>query len=238
VPPGRTYGALIWRFGEQVRASPEWREGTGWRRDNLRKAAFAPATVIDVGVGHGTPHLYEAFPEAHHILLEPLAEFEPELRRLVDEHGGEYLLTAIGEEQGTAAINVDRVLEHSTFHELPDPEGIVDRREVPVTTLDALFAERRWETPLGLKVDTEGFEHRVIGGATRVLAETQFVVVEVSVVRSFPGGYTFAEFIALMDERGFELLDVLDGQKAAIGHGVAYIDALFRRRRTVPRDGP
>jgi hypothetical protein len=41
--------------------------------------------------------------------------------------------------------------------------------------------------------------------------------------------HTFAEFISLMDSRGFALFDILDGGKTAMNQGVNFIDALFVR---------
>src|SRR5690349_20367910 len=66
--------------------------GDGWRAEPFRRHGYAPATVIDVGVAAGTPVLYEAFPDAYHVLVEPLAEFEPALQALVARNGGEYVL--------------------------------------------------------------------------------------------------------------------------------------------------
>jgi hypothetical protein len=58
---------------------------------------------------------------------------------------------------------------------------------------------------------------------------TQFVIAEVIVSNLFQQSYTFAGFIALMDSRGFVLMDVLDGIKPAMNQGVIFIDALFAR---------
>ena len=38
-----------------------------------------PNTVIDVDVAYGTQALYELFPNARHILIEPIEEFVPHL---------------------------------------------------------------------------------------------------------------------------------------------------------------
>src|SRR4051812_47949555 len=49
---------------------------------HFRKCGAQPATVIDVGVGIGTFALYEAFPEATHVLVEPLSEFKDDIARI------------------------------------------------------------------------------------------------------------------------------------------------------------
>ena len=78
--------------------------------DNLRKPGLSPATLIDAGVAGGTLVLYDAFPQAYLVLIEPLTEFESDLGRLVRERAGEYLATALGAREGSVTIEVDRNL--------------------------------------------------------------------------------------------------------------------------------
>jgi FkbM family methyltransferase len=226
------FAFMIWREGRRA-DSEEWRRETGWRAENLRKPGLAPATVVDVGVARGTPNLYDAFPDAYLVLVEPLREFEADLQRICKRRGGEYVLAAAGAEPGRAELYVDeRMLYASSLlvdeRRPPEEQEALERREVTVTTLDALRAEHGWKGPFGLKVDAEGYEHRVIEGAVALLCETQFVIAEVSVARPLTGGVSFAEFIALMDRHGFALHDLLDGMKR--GHGaVDFVDVFFRR---------
>ena len=51
--------------------------------EHLKRAAFHPRTVVDVGVAWGTPGLYDAFPEAYYWLFEPVADFEPALEAIL-----------------------------------------------------------------------------------------------------------------------------------------------------------
>jgi FkbM family methyltransferase len=227
------FAFLIWRVGRRA-DNQEYRRETGWRPENLRKPGLAPATVIDVGVARGTPSLYDAFPGAHLVLIEPLREFEGDLERISRRRGGEYVLTAVGAAPGRAELFVNsQMLYESSFlvneWRPPEEHEALERREVEVTTLDALRAERGWQGPFGLKIDAEGYEHQVIEGATALLADAQFVIAEVSVTRPFAGGASFAGFIALMDRHGFAVHDLLDGSKRGIG-GVEFVDVMFRRK--------
>jgi FkbM family methyltransferase len=226
------FAFMIWRKGRRA-DSDEWRQETGWRAENLRKPGLAPATVIDVGVARGTPNLYTAFADAHLVLVEPLREFEEDLRRICKRRGGEYVLAAVGGEAGRAELYVDpRMLYASSLlvdeRRPPAEQAALERREVEVTTLDALRAERGWKGPFGLKIDAEGYEHRVIEGATALLRETEFVIAEVSVARPLTGAISFADFIALMAAHGFGVHDVLDGMKRGNG-AVDFVDVFFRR---------
>jgi FkbM family methyltransferase len=227
------FAFMIWRVGRRA-DNEEYRRETGWRPENLRKPEFSPATVIDVGVARGTPNLYDAFPDAHLVLIEPLREFEQDLQRIARRRGGEYVLGAVGAARGRAEIHVNPAMLYESsllVNEWRPTEGheALERREVEVTTLDSLRSERGWQGPFGLKIDAEGYEHRVIEGAAELLAETQFVIAEVSITRPFTGGASFAGFISLMDRHGFAVYDLLDGLKRGHG-GVEFVDAMFRRR--------
>lgn len=221
-------GVLAWHFSDDNKELEQIRRSdSGWTPENLRKN-FSPATVIDVGAGIGTPKLYAAFPDAHQVMIEPLEEFAPRLQRRVEEEGAEYVPVAAGDEEGTATLHVETSsLWESSILEAPwgDPSSRQERT-IEVTTLDRLLAERQWPEPFGLKIDTEGFEDRVVRGAREVLARTQFVISEVSVWRPFKDSYTFAGFMSLMAEAGFSPCDVLDGLKTENGFTV-FVDMVF-----------
>ena len=65
--------------------------GGGWTLGDVKKARFSPRTVVDVGADRGTPQLYDAFPEAYHFLVEPLTEYESNLRKALEPYQGEYI---------------------------------------------------------------------------------------------------------------------------------------------------
>jgi FkbM family methyltransferase len=207
----------------------------GWSPENLRKAGFSPQTIVDVGVGvDGTPQLYEAFPEALLVLIEPLREHEPTLKAILKEYEGEHFLTAVGAKEEDLSINVEpnksgrsSFYTRTDFTSTGDP---VETREIPVTTLDALMREHNFRPPFGLKIDTEGFEYQVIEGAPNFLLQTQFVIAEVSVAKRFTGGYSFAEFIQIMNKNGFSLCDILHAQKPrGPASELRFVDAMFKR---------
>jgi FkbM family methyltransferase len=231
-PEAAEPGVMLWRHGRRLGAVS--RRESGWVPECLRKEGFEPATVIDVGAGKGTPPLYSAFPEAYHVLIEPLEECRSSLAEHLTKVDGEHIAVAVGEREETAEIHVDpddywnsSILERAS--QPPDERAKLRTRSIPVRTLDGLLAEREWAAPFGLKLDIEGYEARVIEGAERVLSMTQFVIAELWLIKMYQQSHTFAEFISLMDSRGFALFDILDGGKTAMNQGVNFIDALFVR---------
>jgi FkbM family methyltransferase len=204
----------------------------GWTLGGVKRARFSPRTVVDVGAGRGTPQLYEAFPEAYHFLVEPLTEYESDLRKVLEPYRGEYIFAAAGATNTRAFINVESRPMMSSFlprTNLTSTGKQVEKREVAVKTLDTLMEEYGFEPPFGLKIDTEGFEDQVIRGATNFLLRTEFVIAEVSLAERFVDSYTLAEFAELMDENDFFLWDVLGVS------GLRFLDVAFvRRSKTEP----
>ena len=187
------------------------RQSSEWRFPGL---AVAPRTVVDVGCADGTLDLYGAFPEADLLLIDPVREYEPALRRLLAQRRGVYAPVAAGATPGELAMHVvpQRPELSSLLDRLPDPRFVAEvseQRTVPVRTVDGLVAEHGLKGPYGLKIDVEGYELEVVRGATETLRESMFVVAETSLLPRFEGGYRFLDLALELDRYGFEPATIL-----------------------------
>lgn len=191
---------------------------------------FAPRTVFDVGVDNGTAFLYRSFPDAHFVLIDPVAECEERIARWKDRIDHEFHCCAAGAAEGEATLHlparperlaISRASLNRFSAAYAETFSDVEARTVPVRPLDS-FAEHR-KGPFGLKIDTEGYELDVIRGATRLLRQTEFVIAEVSLRERFQDGYRFSELIAELGRQGFEPLDFLRPPRP----GAADCDVLF-----------
>jgi FkbM family methyltransferase len=88
---------------------------------HILKIGYAPKTVIDVGVAQGTYDLYESFPNATHILIEPLVEFKDYLKKISDNYKAIVVNAAASDIAGEVSINVHRALDGSSL--LNEAEG-------------------------------------------------------------------------------------------------------------------
>jgi FkbM family methyltransferase len=198
--------------------------------ENLRKPGLSPATLIDAGVAGGTRALYDAFPHAYLVLIEPVREFAEGIAKLLEGRDGEHIQAALGAGLGNAMLHFDPEVPavSSMLLRTHGAPRSTEERPVPITTLDELWRRREWGPPFGLKLDVEGYEHEAIAGATELLSETQFVIAEVAVLERYEQGHTFAQFVSQMDSHGFALCDILDGARQA-NRELGYVDAMFRR---------
>jgi FkbM family methyltransferase len=208
-----------------------------WEPGYIQRLGFQPATLIDVGVAGGTPELYAAFPNAYLLLIEPLQEFSTEIASILATRAGVHFPVACGGEPGEREIRIEpRNALRSSFytrHPLEKSGDAPILRRAPVDTLDRLIASVSCPRPFGLKIDAEGAELDILRGAASTLADTEFVIAEVSVLSRFDGSYRFASFIAELDSLGFEVCDIL-GIGRADSSRVTFFDLVFERKRTLP----
>lgn len=223
---------LLARAGLDVR-----RTSVGPRRtlsEVLRRAialGLDVRTVVDIGVAGGTPDLYEPFPHAQLLLIEPLAEWEPTLRSLVGERG-RYVVAAAGPERGEREMRVHRVPQMSSLRGEHD-SGPTVPRTVQVVTLDE--AADGMPGPYLVKVDVEGGELDALGGAACTLARTELVIAEASLFEFIPGQPLVHELMGFLADRNFVLYDLYDVHTRPLDQALARIDLVFARRDGVLR---
>lgn len=208
--------------------------------ERLNRMGFKPATVLDVGVGTGTPWLYSGFPTARFELFEPVDDFVPNLRRICEQLNARYHVCALGAVAGEADIEVNPdVPTGSTLAgRVPglsliknsQAEQKSQRRRVKVRRLDEFGP---FPGPILLKLDVEGYESEVLKGAEITLAQTEVVISEVGVTQRHMNEMSFGRFMAFMETLGFSLVDFPELTALGRDRPLAYVDAAF-----VKTDGP
>jgi FkbM family methyltransferase len=202
----------------------------------ISRLGFKPQTVIDVGVAYQTSELYEAFRDANILLIEPLVEFEPFLRKICASYNAQYILAAAGETPGAAVLNVRPDKIASSL--LSEVEGSAVRsspRTVPVITIDEVCLERNLRGPFLIKVDVQGAEIRVLAGAKRILQETEAVILEVSLFGFWVGGPQFYDVIAYLKESGFVAYDFCGFLYRPFDNALCQVDMIFARENGLLR---
>jgi FkbM family methyltransferase len=179
--------------------------------------------------------LYAVFPEAHHILIEPLEEFRSSLEQLSARlPRAEYIFAAAGSASGETVIHVHADKVGSSLYKEEEGE-VVDGtpRQVPSVTLDEMGLKRKLREPFLIKLDVQGAELDVLRGAAKVLEGTQMVILEASLFRFFKGGPLLHDCVAFMKEQGFVVYDFFDPLYRPLDGALAQVDLAF-----VPEGSP
>lgn len=179
---------------------------------NAKHLGFEPQTVIDVGAGLGTFEIYEAFPKSRYLLIEPIAENEPYLKKICQHlEKADYIIAAASKAAGLVPlqVNLSNLIHSSISEEGEASSENFELRTIPAVTLDEVCRTRQLEGPYLIKVDVDGRELDVLAGASQILQNTEFVIVEVAL-------YVSARFdkmcavINFMKEQGFVTYDIVD----------------------------
>jgi FkbM family methyltransferase len=213
---------------KQHKAIP--RASMGGAMSQLVSLGFKPLTVVDVGVASETTDLYQQFKDASILLIEPLVEFEPFLRKICNTYSAQYVLAAAGECPGTAVLNVHSdMVGSSCLQEVEGPAVDGSPRVVPVVTIDQLCLERKLRPPYLIKVDVQGAELQVLAGADRTMRETEVVILEVTLFGTFIGGPQFYDVAWKMKQLGFVVYDLFGFLYRPFDDALSQLDVVFVR---------
>ncbi len=196
---------------------------------HLKGLGLEAQTIIDVGVGYGTPELYDAFPGASFVLVEPLREFEPSIRAITTRYAAHHINAAAGSVNGSTDITVypGDLQASSRFSAVGE-----DRAEVRTVQMVRLDTVVKPVGPTVLKIDVQGSELDVLKGCEGILQVVVLVLVEVGVTVAGQGAPAMTEVIQLMSDRGFVPYDFYSPVWRPRDLSLAHIDVAFLPRNS------
>lgn len=224
---------LINRFGYDIRPItqeiPKIRTTIEESYSLIRGFGFQPKTVIDVGVASGTMELYSAFPDSYFLLVEPLAEFEPDLKSILKQYKGSYVLAAAGSSSRQVTFNVHKnhLDGSSLYKESMGTEADGYEITVPIIRLDDIIKDKQLNGPYLIKVDVQGAELDVLEGTQQALLESEVVVLEVSLFKFMKGAPQFFDVVSYMNNSGFVAYDIILGWNRPLDNALGQVDIVF-----------
>jgi len=197
--------------------------------------------VLDIGanVGQFAQELLENGYAGRIVSVEPLPDAHA---RLVDAaarhpHWSVFDPVALGGEEGSVTMQVagnsvsSSVLpmleRHIQAAPASRPTATVAVRQ---TTLDAAFSAAVAAASTLIKIDTQGYERQVLEGGARCLDKARLVLLELSTVPLYEGQWLWADGMAYLKERGFELWFLHPDFADPVTGRVLQYNGLFARR--------
>lgn len=204
-----------------------------------KKVGLHPGTVIDVGAafGHFTSMCYEAFSDAHYLMIEPLEEYKPFLLAVEKRQTNtSVVFGASTATPGTITINVHPDLVGSSIFQENEESNVNGMpRQVLAVTIDQLIKERNFHGPYLIKVDVQGAEIEVMKGALETLADTDYVILEVSFFNFFQVGPEVFDVVNFMKDRGFVVYDIFGPMYRPLDNAMSQIDVAFVKEKSIFR---
>lgn len=191
--------------------------------------------VVDVGAhfGESAELLAQMFGEAEVHAFEPAEKSFAELQRRV--RGNRRIFPhheALGDESGTSRLFVHERSDTNSL--LADGPSLVEYGEstgiesVRISRLDDRWASLSSLPVDILKVDVQGFDHRVLRGARRVLGSCRALLVEVVFAPLYQHQGSFADIFSIATDAGLRLQGLYDVEMSRKGV-MDWCDALFVR---------
>lgn len=180
----------------------------------FEQSPFGAGPIIDVGANVGLVSLLLArrFPDRTIHAFEPNSTtFETLEANLARNDAAKVFCHryAVSDADGTVMFDSDPVKRGTASISNKNGDNVAI---VPATTLDTFVAEHKIDTIGLLKIDVEGYETLVLGGARRVLCEIRpsAIYFEVCPILTERAGFSAADPARLLVQAGYELYRLID----------------------------
>jgi FkbM family methyltransferase len=145
---------------------------------------------------------------------------------------------AIGNENIKSVINVagntdsSSILDMLPLHYNTAPESrYIGQEEIEIKKLDSIFNFFcKEEDRVMIKIDTQGYEKKVIEGATESLNRIIIIQLEMSIVPLYENEMLFIDMINYLDKKGFQLFSFENGFSDRTSGRVLQVDGIFVKK--------
>jgi len=197
--------------------------------EQIKSTGFYPDLVIDIGAADGTPPLQTCFSKTEFFWVEPLAEFKDSLEALKRKYKGDYIIAAMGKQEGEMSIQVKSDKVGSSLLLNTGPGGHPpEARKINVIRLRDLAQEKFLNFQnIILKVDVQGYELEVLEGAGDFLQSIEVIILEVSFFKFLKDCPDFYDVVYYMKRKGFVVYDIIGGINRPLDYALGQKDLVF-----------
>jgi FkbM family methyltransferase len=189
----------------------------------IKRYGFRPTNIIDVGANRGTwtRRALAFFPDASYTLVEPQDHLKVHIQDLLDRgYKIAWINAGVADSPGALPFSVSYRDDSSTFALTP-MDIAAHRTKVSVTTLNQIASSMNAPCPEMVKIDAEGFDLRVLAGASELLGKTDIFFVEVTICNPAYEN-TIARVVDRMNQAGYRVVDVTDLNRSS-KYGVLWL---------------
>jgi FkbM family methyltransferase len=202
-----------YRLTRATNTAPPTMAPPAWSLNNffplIKGFGFDPKHILDIGANTGlwTREAIKYFPLAHYTLVEPQDELGIHIRDLVDQgYQVHWINAGASDAPGVLPLHVQGRNDSSTFRQVSTSVGEISVR---VRTVNEIVASTGLPTPEMVKIDAEGFDLKVLAGASELFGKTEIFLAEASIVAPHFDN-TAGALIQTMANAGYRLIDITD----------------------------
>jgi FkbM family methyltransferase len=198
-------------------------------------------TVLDIGANEGqySINLRKAGFRGRIISFEPLnAAFQSLSGHSSADKNWQVYNFALGDKNSISSIHVSShspsssILPMTRLHTEAAPGSeYVKEETIEIKKLDSIYSTLEVEDDrVFIKVDTQGYEKKVLDGAISTLPRITGIQLELSAALLYEGEETYYSICRFIEERGFHLVQVIPGFTHRTTNEMLQFDALFFRK--------
>ena len=178
--------------------------------------------VLDVGANTGQygKEIRELGYTGRIVSFEPMsAAYKLLQARAESDESWETLNIGLGEKEEQALINISKnsysssLLENLPANLVSEPDTVyIGQERIEIRTLDTVIKRLRDQSDrVYLKIDAQGYEDRVLKGASEALRDIDTVQLEMTIKPLYSGGLLFDEMHRRLNELGYRLVSIEPG---------------------------
>jgi FkbM family methyltransferase len=197
-------------------------------------------TVLDVGASTGqfSSAIRAILPNAQIYAFEPLPDcYQTLFKKMAKWERFQAFCVAIGDRTGTVQFwrskfpEASSILLMSGLHKTAFPWTA---KTAPLTiemhTLDNYLDKLTLTPSVLLKIDVQGYEHKVLQGGSQLLKQVDYVLVEVSFKNLYEGQASFHTIYEFLFAQGFEYGGQMEQLPSPLDDTILQADILFVRK--------
>jgi FkbM family methyltransferase len=196
--------------------------------------------ILDVGAHEGgfAEEMFDFGYNGKMISFEPIAvNYSVIQKKAENKNNWHTYHMALGNKKSQEFINVSENLVSSSLldinneHIVAAPESNYVRKEmISINSLDDILLSIEIGDNTMLKIDTQGFEMKVLEGAVESLKKVKAVKVELSSISLYEGGPLFYEVAQFLYENNFLLASLENGFYDPLNYRLLQFDGLFIKK--------
>lgn len=194
--------------------------------------------VLDVGanIGQYATELRSIGYKGTIYSFEPVSESFNKLKKASkNDPNWQVFNFSLGDFEGETEINISKnSVSSSILNNLPQltesaPDAVfVTKETIKIKTIDKVFKELNLEGEnIYLKIDTQGYESKVIAGAENSLKEIKALQIEMSLIPSYEDVISFENMIKLLEKKNFSVFSIESGYFDTKTGKLLEVDGIF-----------
>jgi FkbM family methyltransferase len=204
-------------------------------------------TVLDVGANTGqfSSAIRAIFPEAQIYAFEPVPDCYQTLSKKMAKWGRfQAFCVAIGDQTSKVQFwrseftEASSVLLMSDLHKTAFPwTAKTTPLTVEMHTLDNYLDKLTLTPSVLLKIDVQGYEHKVLQGSSQLLKQVNYILVEASFKELYEGQASFHMVYEFLFAQGFEYGGQIEQLLSPSNGDILQADVLFVRKASKKHSG-